>query len=89
MFHKTSDSCASDVMMSNLALAINLALNDRIGNPSHHAIDASTRYRLSLLNERLTALERSLEFIEAKVNAGVGWWGACVCLDASIAAISS
>ena len=27
----------------------------------------SARYRLALLNEKLTALERSLEFVEAKV----------------------
>lgn len=31
-------------------------------------LDMSTRYRLATLNEKLTTLERSLEFIEAKVG---------------------
>lgn len=30
--------------------------------------DASTRYRLALLNEKLTVLDKSLEFLEAKVT---------------------
>eukprot|EP00053_Salpingoeca_punica_P001168 m.32324 g.32324 ORF g.32324 m.32324 type:complete len:72 (+) comp10871_c0_seq1:121-336(+) len=30
--------------------------------------EMSARYRLAVLNERLTSVERSLEFIEAKVN---------------------
>lgn len=34
-------------------------------------VDNSTRYRLATLNEKLTSLERSLEFVEAKVS--------CVC----------
>jgi uncharacterized protein len=34
---------------------------------SHNGIEMSTRYRLAVLNEKLTSLERSLEFMEAKV----------------------
>eukprot|EP00055_Hartaetosiga_balthica_P002306 m.3540 g.3540 ORF g.3540 m.3540 type:complete len:74 (+) comp2083_c0_seq1:77-298(+) len=30
--------------------------------------DASTRYKLAALNEKLTSLERSLEFVEAKIE---------------------
>eukprot|EP00045_Choanoeca_perplexa_P000566 m.14989 g.14989 ORF g.14989 m.14989 type:complete len:69 (-) comp10394_c0_seq2:268-474(-) len=30
--------------------------------------DNSTRYRLATLNEKLTSLERSLEFVEAKIQ---------------------
>ena len=36
--------------------------------PPHCYLEMSTRYRLAVLNEKLTSLERSLEFMEAKVR---------------------
>ena len=37
-------------------------------NRSPNRADASTRSRLAVLNEKLTVLEKQLEFIEAKVR---------------------
>ncbi|CAG0884275.1 unnamed protein product, partial [Darwinula stevensoni] len=35
-----------------------------------NTFDASCRYRLALLNEKLTTLERKIEYLEAKVTKG-------------------
>ncbi|CAM4580184.1 unnamed protein product [Lepidochelys olivacea] len=48
-----------------------------------NSFDMSCRSRLATLNEKLTALERRIEYIEARGNKGrnshltaEGWWGA-------------